>query len=288
MSPVRGRRGRLTNDLDPSTPPAGIKAVRSVERVLDLLECFSFEQPEWTLSDLARQTQLPTATAQRLLRTLQRRGWIQHSPHTGRYSLGLRFLELGGLVLASFRLREKAQPHLDHLSEATGHTVLLGTLSERKLVYVDRRDSTAPLRVASELGRIRPPTYGILGKLLLAHLEEREAESLLAEAPLQARATKSIVDPGCFMEELRRVRAQGYACAVDETVDGVAGVAAPIRDHTGTVVAGLALLVPTPGWTDELRQRHVEAVVSTASRISEAMGYRADAPGSRSTASTFR
>lgn len=263
-----------------ATPTGGIKAVRSVERVLDLLECFSFENPTWTLSELARATQLPTATVQRLLRTLQARGWVKQSPRTGAYSLGIRLLELGGVVLAGFRLRDRAQAHLDHLSETTGHMILLGVFHERKLLYIDRRDSTAPLRVTSEMGMTRPPTYGILGKLLLAYREEDEVRSLLAEAPLEARASKSIVDPDQFFEELRRIRERGYAVAVDETVDGVAGVAAPIRDYSGQVVAGIALLVPTAGWSDEVRQRHLEAVLAAARGISESMGYREDGENS--------
>lgn len=250
-----------------------IKTVRAVERALDILECFSFDRRELTLTEIAQSTGLPLPTAYRLVKILQRRGWVRNIGADNRYAPGLKLLQGGAVVLSGFTLREKAQPVLDALASETSGTVLLGAIEQGELVYVDRRDSRAPLRVVSEVGQVRPVTYGILGKLLLAHMPEDHVRRVLAETPLVKRARRSIVSEKEFLDELTRIRQDGYATAVDETMDGVSGVAAPIFGMEGKVIAGLAVLVPTVMWTDEVSKRDLNAVRRAAMQISESMGY---------------
>lgn len=257
-----------------STEEKGVKTVRAVERALDLLECFSFNRRELTLTEIAQATDLPLPTAYRLVKILERRGWLKNPGTGNRYALGLRLLERGAIVLSGFTLREKAQPALDALASETSGTVLLGAIENGELVYIDRRDSRAPLRVVSEVGQVRPVTYGILGKLLLAYMPEEYVRQVLATTPLVKRARRSILSEEEFLEELSRIRERGYATAVDETMDGVAGVAAPVLGIEGKVIAGLAVLAPTAMWTDQILERDLDAVCRAAMQISESMGYQ--------------
>ncbi|MEA4882299.1 MAG: IclR family transcriptional regulator [Clostridia bacterium] len=258
-----------------SPDETGAKTVRSVERAFDILDCFSFQQRELTLTEIARAVDLPVPTTHRLIRVLQRRGWLRQDERTGIYSLGLHVLERGAIVLSGFTLREKAQPVLDALAASTSGTVLLGVIEDGELVYVDRRDSRAPLRVVSEVGQVRPINYGILGKLLLAYTPEQHVREVLKASPLVKRARRAFVSEEEFIAELARVRQSGYAIAVDETTDGVAGVAAPIMGVDGRVVAGLAVLMPTATWNDDVCARDLNAVRASAAELSKLMGYRA-------------
>ncbi len=252
-----------------------IKTVRSVERAFDILDCFSFQHRELTLTEIARAVDLPVPTAYRLAGVLGRRGWLKQDERTGLYSLGLHVLERGSIVLSGFTLREKAQQTLDTLAADTSGTVLLGAIEDGELVYVDRRDSRAPLRVVSSVGQVRPISFGILGKLLLAYMPEECVREALRANPLSKRARRAITSEDEFMAELVRIREAGYAAAIDETTDGVAGVAAPIMGVDRKVIAGLAVLMPTAAWSDDVRARDLDAVRSAAAHVSKLMGYQA-------------
>jgi IclR family KDG regulon transcriptional repressor len=258
-----------------SSDAPDIKTVRSVERALDILDSFGFQQRELTLTEIAQAVELPLPTTHRLAKVLERRGWLRHNDQTGFYSLGLRVLEKGTVALSGFTLREKAQEELDALAAKTSGTVLLGAIEDDQLVYVDRRDSRAPLRVVSKVGQVRAINFGILGKLLMAYLPEECVREALTANPLSKRARRAFVSEDEYLAELAKVRKAGYATAVDETTDGVAGVAAPIFGVQGTVIAGLAVLIPTASWSDDVRARDLEAVRASAAHISNLMGYQA-------------
>ncbi len=264
------KSGRAASSDGPDT-----RTVRSVERALDILDCFSLQQRELTLTEIAQAVELPLPTTYRLAKVLERRGWLRRNDQTGFYSLGLRVLERGTVALSGFTLREKAQEELDALAAKTSGTVLLGAIEDDQLVYVDRRDSRAPLRVVSKVGQVRAINYGILGKLLMAYMPEECVREELKANPLSKRARRAFASDEEYLGELARVRKSGYATAVDETTDGVAGVAAPIFGVQGTVIAGLAVLIPTALWSDDVRARDLEAVRASAARISKLMGYQA-------------
>ena len=261
-------------DSEGTRDESGGKTVRSVERAFDILDCFSFQQRELTLTDIARIADLPVPTAFRLARVLQRRGWLRQDESTGLYSLGLHVLERGSIVLSGFTLREKAQQALDRLAAETSGSVLMGAIEDGELVYIDRRDSRAPLRVASSVGQVRPISYGILGKLLLAYMPENYVREALKANPLGAHASRVFATEEAFMAELARIRGAGYATAVDETAEGVSGVAAPVIGIKGKVVAGIAVLVPTATWNDEVRAKDLHAVRAAAAYVSQQMGYQ--------------
>lgn len=258
-----------------SSDVSDTRTVRSVERALDILDCFSLQQRELTLTEIARAVELLLPTAYRLAKVLERRGWLRHNKQSGAYSLGLRVLERGTVALSGFTLREKAQEELDALASKTSGTVLLGAIEDDKLVYVDRRDSRTPLRVVSKVGQVRAINFGILGKLLMAYLPGERVREALKANPLSKRARRAFVSEKEYLAELTKVRKVGYATAVDETTDGVAGVAAPIFGVNGTVIAGLAVLIPTASLNDDVCARDLEAVRASAARISKLMGYQA-------------
>ena len=82
-----------------------IYRVQALERALDILDCFSFQNREMTLSGIAEATGLNMTTAKRLISNLTNRGYLQQNQDTKSYQLGMRLFELGGIVFSSFSLR---------------------------------------------------------------------------------------------------------------------------------------------------------------------------------------
>ena len=102
-----------------------IEPIRSVERAIQILNCFSFEKPVLTIEEIMFKTKLAKATTYRLLWTLERNNLIQYNQHTNEYRLGTKALEYGGIVLDNLDIRREAEPLLQELHEATGHSVIL-------------------------------------------------------------------------------------------------------------------------------------------------------------------
>ncbi len=137
--------------------------VQSLERALDILDCFSFQSREMSLSEVVQQTGLNKTTAKRLIVNLTARGYLQQVPKSKHYQLGLRLFELGGIVFSSFSLRKAAAYPMSHLENSTEATVLLGTIMEDQLVYMDKREGKGMIRISSDIGWRRPLHYGMLG-----------------------------------------------------------------------------------------------------------------------------
>jgi len=119
--------------------------------------------------------------------------------------------------------------------------VLLGTRMDDELVYVDKREGKGPIRISSDIGWRRPLHFGMLGMVLMAHLDSGEVGRILKKDPLQAHTPFSITDEHALSLRLEEIRKQGYAVEHQEAVEGVTGIAAPVRNYSRKVVAALGI-----------------------------------------------
>jgi len=248
--------------------------VRSLERALDILDAFSFQNREMSFSELVKKTGLNKTTAKRLISNLASRGYLQKEPSTGQYHLGLRLFELGGIVFSSFSLRRAAASPMSWIQSQTGATVLLGTMMDDQLVYVDKREGRGMIRISSDIGWRRPLHYGMLGMVLMAHLEPGEAKRILEKEPLQPYTPFSITDQNAFSLRLEQIRKDGYVVEREEAVEGVMGIAAPIRDYSRHVIAALGIALPLSRRNDENGvENFVRLLKKACEDISASLGY---------------
>jgi IclR family transcriptional regulator, KDG regulon repressor len=254
--------------------PKPIYSVQALERALDILECFSFQNRELTLSDVVQRTGLNKTTAKRLIANLTAREYLQQDARGKTYQLGMRLFELGGIVFSSFSLRRAAASQMKHLQSETEATVLLGVRMEDQLVYLDRREGNGMIRIASDIGWHRPLHFGMLGMVLMAHLDQRESGCILERQPLEAHTPLSITDRDAFSLRLEQIRAQGYVLEKGEAVAGAVGIAAPVRDYTRQVVAAVGIALPL-GYAGKNNDwdRLVALVKSACAAISSELGY---------------
>jgi IclR family KDG regulon transcriptional repressor len=248
--------------------------VQSVDRALNILDCFSFQNREMTLSDVVRKTGLNKTTAKRLVANLAGRGFLKQDPVSKQYQLGMRLFELGGIVFSSLSLRHAATYPMTRLQSQTGATVLLGMMVDDEFVYVDKREGKGMIRISSDIGWRRPLHYGMLGMVLMAHLDSREVRRILKDNPLQAHTPFSITDEHAFSLRLEKIRKEGYVLEQQEAVEGVIGIAAPIRDYSRQVIAalGIALTLAQNNSKKDIDQI-VDRVKETCDEISHDLGY---------------
>ncbi|HHW14331.1 MAG TPA: IclR family transcriptional regulator [Firmicutes bacterium] len=255
-------------------PPASPPTIQVLSKAMAILSAFSIDEPSLTLAQVASRTELPKTTAHRLLVNLQRLGLVvPHPLQENVYILGPRLMELGAAALAGFDLRLTLAPHLDKLHQSVLHTVLVATLIEDHLLYIDRRESQYTLAVTSRVGSRRPPHFGAIGKAIMAFLPDEEVDRLLQAHPLQPLTAHTVVDPAQYRAALKEVKNRGYAVADEEVVEGVKGVAAPVFDQSGNVAAAVGVAVPKSLITDEQFQRIIYALLQTAQAASCDLGF---------------
>ena len=226
-------------DAHPAVADAGsegadeeFRPVKSAARVLEVLEVLATDGP-LTLRDLAARLQVPKSSMHALLRTMQRRGWLETDATGTLYGLGVRSLLAGSAYVDSDPVVRQTAPVLDQLAQQTGETVHLGRLEGSDVVYLAKRESSHPLRLFSSVGRRLPAHSVALGKALLAEMTP-EAVTACLPSRLQATAPNTITDPSRLRDELDRVRRAGYAIDDEESAADLRCFGVALRQRSGT------------------------------------------------------
>lgn len=247
---------------------------QSVTRALAILSCFSDEQPEVRIIDVAKKLNLTQSNVSRLLTTMVCLGFVEKDEFSGFYRLGPEIVSLGGIALNHYEIRKQALPELHQLESRLGLGANLAILNKRRIFYLAHVDSHQSPRMYTLIGRSNPPHATGIGKVLLAHMEEGKAASLLKEEELTAYTDKTITDPERLLAQLETVRKQGYAIEDEELALGRVCLACPVRGRTGGVIAGISLSGPVTEMKLASRQTELaQILIETTDRISMKMGY---------------
>ena len=258
---------------DPKRSPAHVSVVRAVDHCLQLIEALARTEGSCGVTELGAELGLAKSTVYKLLQTLLRRGYAVQEPASGRYRLGLKFLELGGVVQGSLSIRTAAHPHLQALMEATNETVQLGILEGHEVIYADKIECARTIRMYSRVGRRSPLHCTALGKVLLADQPETVLRDIL-DSRLERYAPRTITTSRALRAELQEVREKGYAFDDEEFEEGLRCLAAPARDYTGAVVASLGIAGPAARFEPARRPELIKLLKDAAEAVSRALGYK--------------
>ena len=261
--------------------------VDAAAKALELLSVFSFREPRLSLADLAKRTGIPRATAFRLLSTLEQSGFL--AKEHGAYQLGIKCFVLGNIVAGGLDLRETAHPHLVALRDATRETTQIAILDHWQVVYLERMLSPLPVGfMRARAGAILPAYCTGLGKTLLAFRPEHDVVAWAATQKFAALTPRTITSAKRLLKELGVIRERGYGLDEEERERGVCCIAAPVLNHTGTVVAAISVAGPSQRMPKELAGSTVaSAVLRAAAAISIDLGFvegPVDSYGAASTA----
>ncbi len=267
------RHGKHASARRPSGPYPDYH-IQVLDRVFRILDALSDDRSEAGVSELAGRLRLHRSTTHRLLMVLERNRYVERSQPTGRYRLGSKLFELGTRVLARIDLGDTARPFLERLVTETGETAHLGVLRQGEVVSLFNVQSTRNLRAPATVGRRIPAYCTSLGKALLAFLPERELEALVKTLPLKPYTPKTLARPSLFRAELKRVRKRGYAIDDEEFEEGLRCIGAPIRDHSGRVIAALSIAGPVSRLKDSRMSALSHSVARASTDMSRKLGYR--------------
>ncbi|SDV48744.1 DNA-binding transcriptional regulator, IclR family [Chitinasiproducens palmae] len=250
------------------------RVLTSVKKAATIIEAFVGGQREWTILELSRKLGMPQPTVHHFLASFRELGWITQDSATKRYRLGIKLWEIGCASVNFRELAESARPHLRKLVEACGETAHLGMISNEDpttVVYVDRVDSSQPVRIVTMLGSRAPSHSSAMGKAILAHNADFEARVLAG--PLEAVTPHTLIEPKAFRRDLQQTRARGYSIGRGEFAGDMIGIAAPVYDRVGAVALGVGIWAPAARMTREVIERDAPKVVEAAHGISRTLGF---------------
>lgn len=222
----------------------------TADRALTILEMFDEDHLAVSAAEVANELSVARSTAYRYLQSLGSRGFLEESPGGG-FRLGLRVLGLSRLARKSYGLSEVALPVMRQLCERFGHTVLLTRRAGSTVTCLEREIFLGQrIRLSYERGSLLPLTAGASALVLLAWMPEEEARKLLESADRPRFTEHTLTDVEELLGRLRQIREDGYGISHDEVDFGAVGIAAPIFDQRGAVVAAVSI-VALGGRVDE-------------------------------------
>lgn len=241
-------------------------SLRTVQRALDILNTFSLERSELTLTEIALQVSLAKSTTTRLLNTLENNGLIAKDPETLKYKLGHKVSYLGYVANRSIHVGSVALPVMKDLRDRTRETVNLYLLDGDYRVCIEQVEGLQSLRHLVQIGQKLPLWAGAGGKALLAYQSTSFQQKI--RKLVQPESRWSVLEG-----ELREIVAEGCAASQNDREVGSSAVSAPIFGVDGSVQYCLSISGPTQRFTTELIPEFKGLVKRGSAQISEALGF---------------
>jgi len=248
-------------------------ADKTAAKTFALLERLAARDQPLRVSEIAREMGIAKSNAHRILSTLVELGYGQRTGQ-GTYRPTLRLWEIGVQILNRMDVRRLARPVLEAIASQTDETVHLAILDGCEIVYIDKIESSHPVREFTRIGFRAPAHCTATGKVMLAFAEKPPD---LRSLPVFTKNT--IKDERSLKTELSRIRKQGYAFNVGEYGAYVNGVAAPIADHRAEVVASVVISGPAERLKPATLNALVPVILKAGQTISSELGFRGVLPG---------
>ena len=246
--------------------------LQTIQKAAELLSLYDREHTEWGVREVATRLKVAKSSAHDLMSSLAQLGFLNKTDDN-RYRLGWRLVTLSETLLATTELRKEAHPVLEDLAAQYQETIHLAVLDDTQAVYVDKLEGKQAVRVElTSLGARLYAHCSALGKVLLAYRDEEDVRRIIQTAGLPRFTDNTIINEQELLQNLAKIRKQGFAYDLEEILPDLCCVAAPIYDYTSNVIAAISMSVPAYRFRRS-QTEYRDAVVRTAKIISERLGY---------------
>lgn len=239
---------RESERISRTAPAAEIDALNgdpnfmtSLARGLAVIAAFSQTTRRLTIARISEKTGISRAAVRRCLYTLEKLGYVESEAHT--FSLRPKMLALGHAYLSSTPLAVSAQPFLDRVGDAVNESCSLAILEGDEILYIARSLTSRIMSVTLNVGSRLPAYCTSIGHVLLAHLPEQELDAYFARVKLLPFTERTVTSPEKLRQLLGAVREAGYAIADQNMEPGLRSIAVPVKDTSGSVVAGINVII---------------------------------------------
>jgi IclR family acetate operon transcriptional repressor len=251
--------------------------LRVVDRVVQLVDLLSESESGLGVVNLAEELGIPPSSVHRLLGDLTRHRVVVQEPESKRYFLGPGVLGWSAAYQKQNNLVSIASAHLSSLRARTLESVFLTEYVAGEAICVATSESSRPLRFFMHVGQRMPYHAAASARAILAFRPVAEVLVALEREALDPFTHSTPTSLPAVLDELARVRRDGYAACNEEMEVGVAAVSVPVRNGLGEVIASLSVVAPEQRLRPDDRKAIIEVLAEEAHGISEALGYRSAA-----------
>jgi IclR family KDG regulon transcriptional repressor len=246
------------------------QVIASAAGTLEVLEAISKLGTPSSLGAIISATGRPKGTVHRMVSTLVNTGFVSQDD-AGHYFLTLKAWRIGSVAVQDLDIADKGRPILNRLGVKTGETVHLSVLDPSGgVVYISKVESPKSISVQTRLGQINPSWCTATGRSIIA-FNDVIAKKVLSKK-LEKFTNQTITAPEKINKILDEVRINGFAVTLAEHHPEMGGIAAPIRDYTGQVVASCGVAIPGFRMNSDLIDRFIPLVMDAANEISILLG----------------
>lgn len=239
----------------------------ALQKSFAILEALVRSPAPLTPTELELLLQTPKTSIQRNLQQLEANGLAVRDATGKRFRAGGRLRSFAVDVLSASTRLSPSHLLLRDLVADIGESCNLGVLNGSRVVYIDRVECRWPLRSQLYPGATAPVHCTGIGKLLLAHLPERDRDRLVDALDLEKRTERTISSAGALRRHLAQIRDCGYAVNDQEHMVGMIALAVPVRDREGRILAGLAMEAPAPRLDLDGARRLIPKLARVAAEI---------------------
>lgn len=247
--------------------------MKSLEKTIWILKRLGEQPYEMTASEIAHEMGHGRSGIFKILQSLNSQGLVIQDPNTKKYSVGPALYRLGVVYSDRKGIWETAKPVLEALSNITQGTVSMGIHEGKDAILAYSIASAHQIRLHNRVGSKYKIHAGAIGKIMAAYQDEDYIKAVLDSEPLEKFAKNTITDPQTLLHEFSVIRKQGYAVSDEEHINGSFGVAAPIFDSHGLVIACVCIAGTKERYTKEKVELWIQLAVNAANEISDRLGY---------------
>jgi IclR family transcriptional regulator, KDG regulon repressor len=249
-------------------------SIEILDIAMNIIDMMALDAKEYqTPSSIARQFNINRSRAFRILKTLERRGFVEYEPKNEGYRLGLKFLAISRNIRTRLSVRAEAEEILRKIAEETGDTSYLLISSGNSAVVVERFSGDNMLQLSAPIGTMMPFHVGAGPKVLLAFLPEEQREVIIEKLELERFTPHTITDKRAFRRLVEEIRLNGYSVDEQDFELGAYAFGAPVFDHNGHLVAGISITTPSARYSTERRKELINIVKQSAEQLSGKLGY---------------
>ena len=242
-----------------------------------ILEMMALDDCGYTISEVARLCHFPVSTANVLLYTLQQCGYVERSD-SRTFSLTWKLFTEGNKRLHQVRLHKLALPELERLAEVTDLTIDFAIPDKHELIYIHVIQGRGDIQIQAHVGQKRYFHQSAAGKAMLAFFPEEKTKEFAEATGLPSATPNTITSYRSLLAELEAIRSQGYAVDNEESGRNLWGVACPVFDYSGSVVAALGIAGTTLARNGNTKSL-IQEIKNSAITVSQHLGFAGSEAG---------
>ncbi|NRA88956.1 MAG: IclR family transcriptional regulator [Rhizobiales bacterium] len=264
---VKRPRGRPKQTYE-FRPP---KTIKALDRGLQILHQLSVEGSS-NLSDLALKVGVPTSSTHRTLATLAKHGFVGFNESNQKWFVGVEAFRVGSAFLLQTNLVEVAQDVLRELVSDTGETANLAIVDQENVVFISQVEATKPVRACFASGHRGLMHASGIGKIFLAHMDEKELNKVLKKTGLPTYTPKTLNTQDMLISDLKLIRQRGWSLDNEERYDGMSCIASAVYNSFGEIIAGISVSGPSVGFNGQTIEEIGACVKKSAAQLTTKMG----------------